>query len=252
MRHPYLSLSVIIACIVVFPVAESLFCTTCQDVDDPTTCPGFAICPPGEVCSAVTYMAPSFSIKHTLSCKPANQCVNKTLSPVVGRRDNDGSSTIQEICCSTTLCNLNHFTGTTTTQSFISTTKTVLVFTGCFDAGDRCSVDVATTSLICNIQPQLCAKTCGLCGTTASPTTVPTTPVVTNTCADPISECQCSFLDKELSICSDPDPKMKMFCCYYCNKKLNKYTCPDFQCDVAEQQEFDIIRHLHLNATCHH
>ncbi|OWF47850.1 uncharacterized protein LOC110453854 [Mizuhopecten yessoensis] len=115
---------------------------------------------------------------------------------------------------------------------------------GCVDSGDRCAVDAGTTSLICNIQPQLCQKTCGLCG---GGTTAPPAP----TCHDPISECQCRYLDQQVHICDDTDRDVKMFCCYYCNKKRGPYSCPDRVCDAIEQQEFDRIQKLGISITCH-
>ncbi|XP_069102292.1 uncharacterized protein [Argopecten irradians] len=133
--------------------------------------------------------------------------------------------------------------GTTAAPSQANTTST-----GCFDAGDRCDIDAATTSLICNIQPQLCNKTCGICGSTPSPGF---TPSPAPTCNDPITPCQCQYLDEQLHICDDPDPNVQMFCCYYCKKKKQIYTCPDSQCDSIEQQEFERIQNQGISITCH-
>ncbi|XP_033725821.1 uncharacterized protein LOC117315645 isoform X2 [Pecten maximus] len=119
----------------------------------------------------------------------------------------------------------------------------------CVDIGDRCGIDAATTTLICNISPQLCQKTCGICGgSTLKPAS---TAQPAPTCNDPISDCQCKYLDEQLHICDDPDPQVKMFCCYYCSKKRHTYTCPDNQCDTIEQQEFDRIQKLGISITCH-
>ncbi|XP_060073447.1 uncharacterized protein LOC132553235 [Ylistrum balloti] len=114
----------------------------------------------------------------------------------------------------------------------------------CYDDGDRCAIDAPTTTLICSVQPQLCKKTCGICNGGSTPQPAPV-------CNDPITTCQCKYLDEQLHICDDRDRDVKMFCCYYCNKKQNMYTCPNSTCDAIEQQEFDRIQKLGISITCH-
>ncbi|XP_048751716.1 uncharacterized protein LOC125663470 isoform X2 [Ostrea edulis] len=75
----------------------------------------------------------------------------------------------------------------------------------------------------------------------------------TTACEDPIPSCQCEYLQNNLDICSDGDPELQKFCCFYCKKFHDpSWVCSAQDKTICNAYEKPFSTEIAgLNITCH-